>query len=86
MCTIINGFNIQYDVGDVVIFEKNGNLQVGIVEGFYIDDDIFWFNIRVSQRLVYTYSNGGDIGEHNIIGKVEDKVKDKCIRHIKMIV
>ena len=52
-----------------VIFHKGG-LHVGIVEGYYVEDNIFGFNIRVSLTLVYTYTNHGDVGEHDIIGKI----------------
>lgn len=60
----------EYDVGDVVIFEKAKLLIVGIIEGFYCDHDAgnsIWYNVRIDKDFVYTYSNGGDIGEGDII-------------------
>ena len=82
MGKIVVEFETDYNAGDVVIFEKNNRLMVGIVEGYYIEDDIFWFNIRVSSRYVYTYSNGGDIMESDIIGRVSEDLKEELIRQI----
>lgn len=82
MGKIVVEFETDYNAGDVVIFEKNDRLMVGIIEGYYVDDHIFWFNIKVSPRYTYAYSNGGDIGEHDIIGRVSEDLKEECIRHI----
>ena len=82
MGKIVVEFETDYNAGDVVIFEKNDRLMVGIVEGYYMEDDIFWFNIRVSSKYVYTYSNGGDIMESNIIGRVSEDLKEEIIRQI----
>ena len=82
MGKIVVEFETDYNAGDVVIFEKNNRLMVGIVEGYYMEDNIFWFNIRVSSRYVYTYSNGGDIMESNIIGRVSEDLKEELIRQI----
>ena len=82
MGKIIHEFETKYDIGDIVIFEKNDLLQVGIVEGYYEEGDTIWYNIRISKTCVYTYSNGGDIGEHDIIGKIEDSLKDECMKMI----
>ena len=82
MGKIVVEFETDYNAGDVVIFEKNNRLMVGIVEGYYMEDDIFWFNTRVSSRYVYTYSNGGDIMESNIIGRVGEDLKEELIRQI----
>ena len=82
MGKIVVEFETDYNAGDVVIFEKNNRLMVGIVEGYYIEDNIFWFNIRVSSRYVYTYSNGGDIMESDIIGRVSEDLKEELIRQI----
>ena len=65
----------EYDKGDIVVFEKDKKLLVGIVEGFYIDSgasNSIWYNIRISKDFVYTYSNGGDIAEWDIISKIDD--------------
>ena len=79
---IIGANGTDYNAGDVVIFEKNNRLMVGVIEGYYMEDDIFWFNIRVSSRYVYTYSNGGDIMESDIIGRVSEDLKEELIRQI----
>ena len=65
----------EYDKGDTVVFKKDEKLLVGIVEGFYIDSgahNSIWYNIRISKDFVYTYSNGGDIAEWDIIFKIND--------------
>ena len=75
----------KYDVGDVVIFNTDEHLLIGIIEGYYIDrrcDDSFWYNIRTSSTNVYTYTNKGDICEWSIIGKVNDELRDQCIEEI----
>ena len=75
----------KYDVGDVVIFNTDEHLLIGIIEGYYIDrrcDDSFWYNIRTSSTNVYTYTNKGDICEWSIIGKVNDELRDQCIKEI----
>ena len=82
MGKIVVEFETDYNAGDVVIFEKNNRLLVGIVEGYYVEDNIFWFNIRVSSKYVYTYSNGGDIMESDIIGRVSEDLKEELIRQI----
>ena len=82
MGKIVVEFETDYNAGDVVIFEKNNRLMVGIVEGYYMEDDVFWFNIRVSSRYVYTYTNGGDIMESDIIGRVSEDLKEELIRQI----
>lgn len=85
MGKIIREFITEYDVGDVVIFEKNNVLNVGIVEGYYEDDGTIWYNIRISPKVVYTYSNGGDIAEYNIIGTLDDNLKSKCLESMKCL-
>ena len=82
MGKIVVEFETDYNAGDVIIFEKNDRLMVGIVEGYYMEDNIFWFNIRVSSKYVYTYSNGGDIMESDIIGRVSEDLKEELIRQI----
>ena len=82
MGKVVVEFETDYNAGDVVIFEKNNRLMVGIIEGYYMENDIFWFNIRVSSKYVYTYSNGGDIMESNIIGRVSEDLKEELIRQI----
>ena len=82
MAKIIREYETDYNVGDVVIFKKNHALHVGIIEGYYVDDDNFWFNIRITPNFVYTYSNGGDIAEREIMGVVDGDLKEKCFREI----
>lgn len=83
MGKVIQEFETQYEKGDVVIFEKKGELKVGIIEGYYVENNNFWFNIRISSAMVYTYTNQGDIGEFDIVGKVEGALKDVCMEIIK---
>ena len=81
MGKIIEEHETAFDVGDVVIFKRNeikGGLAVGIVEGYYYADDNIWYDIRISKDFVYTYTNGGDIGEYDIIGKVEEELAKEC--------
>jgi hypothetical protein len=85
MGKIIKEFTTEYDVGDVVIFKKNKILNVGIVEGYYEDDGCIWYNIRISPQFVYTYSNGGDIAEFDIIGTIDDNLKSKCLESMKYL-
>ena len=83
MGKIVRTFETEYDVGDVVIFNNNKQLNVGIVEGYYEDDGCIWYNIRISEKFVYTYSNGGDIAEFDILGKLDDSLKESCMKIIK---
>lgn len=76
-------FESNYNVGDVVIFKKCGNLVVGTIEGYYLEDHIVWYNIRVSPKFMYTYSNGGDIADFDIVGVISDDLKSKCLDAIK---
>lgn len=78
MGTIIHKYETKYNAGDIVIFEKYDKLEVGIIEGYYVEDSIFWFNIRTSSSNVYTYSNKGDIQESDIIGKIEGNFGMEC--------
>lgn len=82
MGKIIHEFETKYNVGDVVIFKKFRTLNVGIIEGYYVDDGNFWFNVRTTSDFVYTYSNGGDIAEWDIMGVVDGSLKEKCFKEI----
>ena len=73
----------EYDVGDVVIFKKDNCLLVGVIEGYYEEDHCIWYNIRISSTFVYTYSNGGDIAEFDIIGNVNDNLKESCLKEMR---
>ena len=82
MGRIIKEFETEYNVGDVVVYKKNKMLFVGIIEGYYIDDDNFWFNIRVNDNFVHTYSNGGDAAEWDIVGVLPDELAKDCKKKI----
>lgn len=62
----------EYNVGDYVAFRKDKVIFVGRIEGYYVEDGNFWFNIRVNSTFVYTYSNHGDIAEFDILFKLTD--------------
>lgn len=72
MAKIIHEFETLYDRGDVVVFEKCDTLQVGIITAYYVDDNVVWYDIAVSKDFTYSYCNGGDIGEYDILGKIQD--------------
>lgn len=38
----------------------------------------FQINIRILPTLVYTYTNHGDVGEHDIIGKIDGDLEKQC--------
>ena len=82
MAKVIKEYETEYEVGDVVIFEKDDCLMIGVIEGYYVNDGNFWFNIRISPKYVYTYSNGGDIAEWDILGVVNNELKEKCLKYI----
>ncbi len=80
---IIETIETEYDRGDLVLFQKNG-FEAGIIEGMYVDHSAgcsVWYNIRTSKTNVYTYTNGGDIAEWDIIGKIEGALGEK-VRNI----
>ena len=73
-------FDTEYEKGNLVIFKKDEVLLVGIIEGYYVDNNAgnsVWYNIRINENFVYTYCNGGDIAEWDIISKIND---DESIR------
>lgn len=69
-------FKSKYEVGNVVAFEKNDRGLIGIIEGYYVDNGEFWYNIRLNNRYVLTYSNGGDVSESSILFKLNDEQAD----------
>ena len=86
MGKIIRECETKYEVGDVIVFRKDSTLLVGIIEGYYVDwncDQSFWFNVRINNKKVYTYSNGGDIAEWDIIGVIEGEMKEDILKKIK---
>ena len=70
----------NYNIGDIVIFKvpADNALAVGTIEGYYSEDNCIWYNIRISPKYVFTYSNGGDIPEFNIVGIIPDELKSEC--------
>lgn len=78
-------FEAMYDRGDVVIFEKNGGLEAGIIVSYYCDVDAgcsVWYNIAYWKDKIYTYTNGGDIAEYDIICKITDKEAVSAVENI----
>jgi hypothetical protein len=72
----------EYKAGDLVLFRKEG-LRIGLIEGYYKDDQVYWYNIRTSKTFIYTYTNKGDIGEFDIISKIDDPaLKEPCLDYI----
>lgn len=82
MAKVIREYETEYNVGDVVIFQKFKTLNVGVIEGYYVDDGNFWFNVRTTPDFVYTYSNAGDIAEWDIMGVVDGSLKEECFKRI----
>ena len=74
-------FKSKYEVGDAVAFEKNNRGFIGIVERYYVDNGEFWYNIRLNNRYVLTYSNGGDVSESSILFKLTDEQTDLFKRY-----
>lgn len=73
---ITQEYESAYDVGDFVAFKKDGLIYVGRIVGFNIDDGNFWFNIKVNKYKVFSYANGGDVAEWDIVFKLnEEQVK-----------
>ena len=74
----------EFDTGDYVIFKKDETLLVGRIEGFNLDGDYVWYNIRVNKNRVLTYVDSGDVAEWDIICKLTEeqieKVKDEFER------
>lgn len=72
-------FDTEYEVGDVVVFKNvrtkvSGDiLAVGMITGYYTDCDTVWYNIQMNPNFVFTYADGGDIAEFNIVSKLENK-------------
>lgn len=52
------------------------------MKGYYVSNNIFWFNIRVSGTQVYTCSNGDDVHEEDIKGVLTNELREKCLRQI----
>lgn len=82
MAKVIREYETEYDVGDVVVFRKFNVLSVGVIEGYYVDNGNFWFNVRTTPDFVYTYSNGGDIAEWDILGTIDERLRVRCYKEI----
>lgn len=71
--------NTDYNKGDVVVFRKNAGLSIGIIEGFNVDsssNNNVWYNIRTTKDFIYTYTNGGDIAEFDIVNKFDGHIAE----------
>ena len=71
--------NTDYNKGDVVVFRKNAGLSIGIIEGFNVDssaNNSVWYNVRTTKDFIYTYTNGGDIPEFDIVNKFDGDVAE----------
>lgn len=77
---IVKEIETKYDKGDYVMFQKNNDCLCGQIVGFNLDNDYVWYNIQVNEGFTFTYSNGGDIAEWDIVCKLTpeqiEKVKD----------
>lgn len=74
MAKVTVEFETEYNVGDVVLFERYKQVIAGIIEGFYVDasaGNSIWFNMRIASECVLTYSNGGDVAEWKILCKLD---------------
>lgn len=81
MGTIVQTFETEFDKGQVVVFKRDNRLLIGLVESCYVDmsaGQSIWYNIRTGKDNVYTYSNGGDIGEFDILLALEGEDAEKC--------
>ena len=85
MGKIIQEFETEYDKGDVVIFKKHSVLLVGVIEGYYLEDDTIWYIIRTGTDMVYTFGNGGDVGEFDVVSKINGVDKENCLKILKEI-
>lgn len=86
MATLSYDIETKYEKGDVVVFERSGVLQVGVITGYSVDSTAgfsVWYDIAVNHQKIYTYINGGDIGEHEIVAKISDaSLVDTIRKHI----
>ncbi len=83
MAKITIEYESLYDKGDVVLFHNNrdkDSIFVGIVRRFYIDDGTIWYDIQYTKDKVYDYNHFGDIGEYDIVGKIECEEDARKIR------
>ena len=70
---ITQEYESEYNVGDWVAFRKDKFIYVGQIVGFNIDDGEFWFNIKVNSAKTFSYGNGGDVAESNIVFKLNEE-------------
>lgn len=86
MAKITMDFRSKYSAGDVVVFEKGDRLMVGIVVGINFDmknDNPIWYNIAVNKKCTYSFGNGGDVAEEDILGKIgDDTLRKDAVRVI----
>ena len=82
MAKIARTFEIDYEIGDVVIFKRDHHLNVGIIEDRCIEDDCIGYKIRMSEDFVYTYTCLGFIVDFAIVGKLDGKLNEICVEVI----
>lgn len=63
----------MFQKGDLIVFNKNNILMCGIIVGYYKEDNCYWYNITCGAQhgTIFTYRNGGDIGEFDILEKLD---------------
>lgn len=63
--------------GDIVVFKshnlRNDKLIIGEIISYYEENGCIWYDIRINNNYIYSFGNGGDIGEHDIIAKITDE-------------
>lgn len=85
MGKIVQEFETQYDKGDVVIFKKGEQLRVGIIESYGEDDGYVWYAVRTGVNAVYSYSQGGDIPEWDIVDALPADIASPVAKILKQI-
>lgn len=76
MGKIVKEFTTKYDTGDFIVFKKGYTYMVGMIVGYYVDagcDETIFYNVAVNKDETYTYANGGDVGEYDIVGKIVEQ-------------
>ena len=59
MAKITVEYETEYDKGDIVVFNYNDTLVLGVIESYYLEDQYVWYSIRISPTHVYTYTTEG---------------------------
>ena len=77
MGKVIKEYETEYEVGDVVIFEKHG-LEVGIIDGYYVEDNCFWFNNITNQNTCKECNNWHYYTVTDKVKKVKELKSNNC--------